>query len=335
MPKKRANGEGSIRKRNNGTWEARVMIGYSPDTGKPIRKSIYAKTQKEARNKLKELLENKNNELSKAISAGNENLPLETWLDIWLNHYLVDIKPNTVLQYESVVRIHIKPALGSICLKDLRTPMIQHFYLSLQQNGLSPKFIKNIHGVLHRALDMAVRLEYLQKNPSTYTVRPRIIEKPVKPIDTPEQKKLIVVLYGQPLGAVFLLALFTGMRIGEVLGLTWDCVDFVNNSILIEKQLNQARKKGQKQEFGTPKNGKSRIISPAIQVIELLLKQREYQENQKAIASEMWNEGECQNLVFTRADGSPYSDSTIWKEFQKILAEAGIEHHRVHDLRHH
>ena len=228
MPRKRANGEGSIRKRENGTWEARIQLGNDPVTGKPIRKSVYAKTQKEARCKLQELIEKKNSQNYNQVE--DEKLTLDTWLDMWLNNYLVDIKPNTILQYESVVRLHIKPALGSIPLKKLRTPVIQAFYNDLQKKELSSKFIKNIHGVLHRALDMAVRIEYLQKNPSTYTVRPRVIEKPV------------------------LIALYTGMRIGEILGLTWDCIDFENGNIRIAKQLNQARKKGQKPEFGTPKN---------------------------------------------------------------------------------
>ena len=252
MPRKRANGEGSIRKRENGTWEARIQLGNDPVTGKPIRKSVYAKTQKEARCKLQELIEKKNSQNYNQVE--DEKLTLDTWLDMWLNNYLVDIKPNTILQYESVVRLHIKPALGSIPLKKLRTPVIQAFYNDLQKKELSSKFIKNIHGVLHRALDMAVRIEYLQKNPSTYTVRPRVIEKPVSSIDTPEHKRLIAVLNMRPVGAILLIALYTGMRIGEILGLTWDCIDFENGNIRIAKQLNQARKKGQKPEFGTPKN---------------------------------------------------------------------------------
>ena len=143
MPRKRANGEGSIRKRENGTWEARIQLGNDPVTGKPIRKSVYAKTQKEARCKLQELIEKKNSQNYNQVE--DEKLTLDTWLDMWLNNYLVDIKPNTILQYESVVRLHIKPALGSIPLKRLRTPMIQEFYNNLQKNGLSSKFIKNIH----------------------------------------------------------------------------------------------------------------------------------------------------------------------------------------------
>ena len=303
MPRKRANGEGSIRKRENGTWEARIQLGNDPVTGKPIRKSVYAKTQKEARSKLQELIEKKKSQNYNQVE--DDKLTLDTWLDMWLNSYLVDIKPNTILQYESVVRLHIKPALGSIPLKRLRTPMIQEFYNNLQKNGLSSKFIKNIHGVLHRALDMAVRIEYLQKNPSTYTVRPRVIEKPVSSIDTPEQKRLIAVLNMRPIGTILSIALYTGMRIGEILGLTWDCIDFKNGNIRIAKQLNQARKKGQKPEFGTPKNGKTRIISPASQVMKLLKEQREYQNEQKEIAGEIWNEGHLMNLVFTRPDGSP------------------------------
>ena len=88
MPRKRANGEGSIRKRENGTWEARIQLGNDPVTGKPIRKSVYAKTQKEARNKLQELIEKKKSQSYNQVE--DDKLTLDTWLDMWLNSYLVD-----------------------------------------------------------------------------------------------------------------------------------------------------------------------------------------------------------------------------------------------------
>ena len=93
MSRKRANGEGSIRKRENGTWEARIQLGNDPVTGKPIRKSVYAKTQKEARSKLQELIEKKKSQNYNQVE--DDKLTLDTWLDMWLNSYLVDIKPNT------------------------------------------------------------------------------------------------------------------------------------------------------------------------------------------------------------------------------------------------
>lgn len=261
MALKRANGEGNLRKRSNGTWEARVTLGTDPKTGKLISKSVYARTQKECREKMKALLGIDGGQAATPPAAPKEPpkprpedvITVGQWLDTWLKEYLADVKPNTALQYESVVRLHLKPAFGDVLLKDLRTPMIQKFYNKMRDDGVSPKYIKNIHGILHRALDMAMRVEYLTKNPSTYTIRPKVMEKPVVPLDAPEQKKLFEALKGNPFETLFLTATFTGMRIGELIGLTWDCVDFENEVIHVEKQLVQTRKKGQKYRFGTLK----------------------------------------------------------------------------------
>lgn len=196
MALKRANGEGNLRKRSNGTWEARVTLGTDPKTGKLISKSVYARTQKECREKMKALLGIDGGQAATPPAAPKEPpkpkpedvITVGQWLDTWLKEYLADVKPNTALQYESVVRLHLKPAFGDVLLKDLRTPMIQKFYNKMRDDEVSPKYIKNIHGILHRALDMAMRVEYLTKNPSTYTIRPKVMEKPVVPLDAPEQK---------------------------------------------------------------------------------------------------------------------------------------------------
>ena len=343
--RKRANGEGSIRKRSNGTWEARVTVGVNPETGKLISKSVYGRTQKEVREKLNALQKGEQQAVNPpaagpglitdaASEPEQKEMTVGEWLDTWLKEYLADVKQGTSIHYESVVRLHLKPALGDIPLSQLRTPMVQKFYNKLRAEQRSPKYIKNIHGILHRALDMAMRVEYLTKNPSTYTIRPKVVEKPVVPLDAPEQKKLFEALKGNPFETLFLTATFTGMRIGELIGLTWDCVDFENEVIYVEKQLVQTRKKGQKYRFGTLKNGKTRVIAPAPYIMQVLKKHKIAQAEQRLLMGDLWNPGEFPNLVFSHKDGSHYSQPTIWKEFQDILAAAGLEHHRVHDLRH-
>ena len=207
MALKRAHGEGNLRKRSNGTWEARVTLGTDSKTGKLISKSVYARTQKECWEKMKALLGIDGGQAATPPAAPKEPpkprpedvITVGQWLDTWLKEYLADVKPNTALQYESVVRLHLKPAFGDVLLKDLRTPMIQKFYNKMRDDGVSPKYIKNIHGILHRALDMAMRVEYLTKNPSTYTIRPKVVEKPVVPLDAPEQKKAVRSAERQPL----------------------------------------------------------------------------------------------------------------------------------------
>ncbi len=343
--RKRANGEGSIRKRSNGSWEARITVGTNPETGKLVSKSIYGRTQKEVREKLKAIQTAGEQAVQPpaVIHHRSDEAPAEPvqkemtvgeWLDTWVAEYLADVKPGTIVHYESVVRLYLKPAFGQVPLSQLRTPMVQKFYNRLRAENRSPKYIKNIHGILHRALDMAVRVEYLERNPTSACILPRVVEKKVTPLDAPEQKRLFAVLKGNPFEALFLTAVFTGMRVGELIGLTWECVDFEHGVIRIEKQLVQTRVKGQKYVFGTLKNGKTRIIAPAPFVMKVLKKHQEDQERQKRTMKDLWDEGDFPGLVFTHPNGSHYSQPTIWKEFQHILKAAELEHHRVHDLRH-
>ena len=243
MARKRANGEGNMRKRSNGTWEARITLGVDPVTGKLISKSVYGRTQREVREKMKAMQMDEQQAVSPPAADSFSDEPKQKemtigeWLDSWLKEYLADVKPGTYINYESVTRLFLKPIFGKVPLSQLRTPIIQKFYNCLRDENRSPKYIKNIHGILHRALDMAVRVEYLQRNPSSACILPKVVEKPVTPMDIPEQKRFFAALRGNPLEALFLTAVFTGMRVGEIIGLTWDCVDFEHGVIHVEKQL--------------------------------------------------------------------------------------------------
>lgn len=327
MAKKRANGEGTIRKRKNGTWEARVTLGFDEDTGKQKYKCVYGRSQREVKEKLEELFDNKD----QIVTDGTT---VEDWLNVWLSDFVADVKDGTLAQYESICRNHIKPAIGDIKLSELKVPAIQKFYNSLSKKGLSPKYIKNIHGCLHRALDVAVKTEQIAKNPTSSCIIPKVIQKQIVPIDVPEQKRLLRILDSEYYGTLILVDIFTGMRVGEIIGLTWDCVDFEHGVIRIEKQIVQTRRKNAKYKFGTLKNDKMRIISPAKYVMDELKNHKARQDMLKQEAGSLWNEGDFPNLVFTHADGSHLSQPTVWKEFQKILDHAGLSHYRVHDLRH-
>lgn len=290
---------------------------------------LHGRTQQEVKLKLKSFLD----EQGQAISDEQE-ITVSEWLDQWIADYLVDVKYGTRISYESICENHIKPNLGMISLSNLKTPIIQQFYKSLRSKGFSPKYIKNIHGCLHRALDIAVRIDYISKNPTSACIIPRVEKKEIKPLDLPEQKKLLSVLKNTYYGTLFLVDIFTGMRVGELTGLTWDDIDFDNGRIHINKQIVQSRKKGDPYKFGSPKNGKTRTIVPAPCVMEALINHRIDQELEKARAKDLWKPGDFPNLVFTHPDGSHLTQPTVWKEFQKILQLAGIEHYRVHDLRH-
>ena len=323
MAKKRANGEGNIYKRDNGSWEARYTVN-----GK--RHSIYGKTQTEVRKKLTEAL----SQIDREEYIEDSGMTVSQWLTIWQRDYLGNVKQGTADNYELQVRLYINPTLGEIKLSGLKPPAIQKLYNNLIAGGLSPKSVKNTHGCLHKALDIAVRVGCIAKNPTEACILPRITQKEITPLDTPDLTKLMKYLEGHEHEALFKTALFTGMRSGELLGLTWDCVDFEVGVIHVKKQLLQPRKKGGAFKFGTLKNDKPRTIAPAPFIMEVLKKHKKFQEQQRMDAGDVWNDGGFPDLVFTHADGSHLSQPTVWKILQKVLTGAGIEHHRFHDLRH-
>ena len=352
MANKRDNGEGCLRKRKNGTWEAIVTVSVDPVTHKQKFKSLYAKTRKEAKAKMEAFLEARGD--SEAVAeaqkehkkkkygsvtapeqapASEDDPYLSDWLETWHKDYLSDIIRSSKANYRSIIDNHLKPFLGNYPLSKLKAPVIQSFYNQLRDKGLSAKYIKNIHGVLHSALDKAVEIEFATKNYSSVCSIPKIVETEITPLNKEEQEKLFAALKGEEFEDLILVDLFTGLRCGELLGLTWDCIDFEKGIIHVKKQLSAPREKGKKPYWSTLKNGKTRIVLPAPFVMNVLKHHKAVQASQKLAAGELWDEGDFPNLVFTHPNGYHYSQPTIWKEFQKILKKAGLQHHRVHDLR--
>lgn len=331
--KKSASGMGSIRKITKSAkgktytyYEARYTLGYDPGTGKQIQRSITGKTQKEVSQKLKTI--------TVSIDNGTYKEPCKMsvgeWLEIWITEYLSHVKPLTEQTYSEQVKRHIKPALGAAKLESLDGHMIQHFYNALSKKGLSPKTIKNIHGVLHSALEQAIKNGYISTNPSEACKLPRIIKPEIKPLEPNEITALLREAKHDTYNNIFIVALFTGMRQGELLGLTWDCIDFKNKTISIKKQL---QSKDGRYFLETPKNGKGRLIFPAPIVMEALYHEQTQQNQRKLEAGMLWNNTE--DLVFTDALGKNLVRRTVVKHFKAVIQRAGIESNaRFHDLRH-
>lgn len=334
MPKKantrRAQGEGTIRQRKDGTWEARYTVGRDPGTGKQIQKSVYGPTQKAVRQKLQQI--------AQAIDEGTyfepSKMTVAVWMETWLQEYLGNVKPGTVANYTQHVRNHIVPALGAVKLSALQPPQIQHLYNQMQADGLSAKTIKNLHGAMHRALQTAVRMGYLKTNPAEGCILPRIQQKEIRPLDTPEITRFFEAIKGHKYEILFKVDVFTGLRSGEILGLTWDCVDFDAGTIFVCKQLCPPRVKGATYTFGTLKNDKPRMITPAPYVMQLLKQRKREQNIQRLEAGDAWDEGDFPNLVFTNERGKHLTQCAVWKIMQKLLKDSGIENLRFHDLRH-
>ena len=359
MPRKSntraASGSGSIRQRADGSWEARFVAGHDPGTGKPIRKSVYAKTQKEARQRLAQAVAAVDNKSYREPCK----MTLGEWLDIWVDTYLTDVKPRTLKIYQDDIRLHIKPYLAAVKLDELDTHTVQRFFNTLLKSGkripkrdkdgkivkkggktvyenapLSAKTVKNVHGVLHGALRQAVVNRYIPINPADgdFCKLPKIQKQEIKPLDEVQIADFLKSIQGNRFEDLFLVTLFTGLRQGEVLGLTWDCIDFDNGTLLINKQMQLHQEQGIKAYQLVPtKNSKSRSITAAPFVMAHLKRRKIAQAQDRLKAGPLW---ENNNLVFTDELGHHLTKPTIYRAFKKAVADIGRPDARFHDLRH-
>ena len=179
-----------------------------------------------------------------------------------------------------------------------------------------------------------MRLGYIRVNPSDACILPRIQKLEIQPMDTPEIETFLNAIKGHRLETLFTVALFTGMREGEILGLQWPCVDFGRGVIVLSKQLQRPRKAGATYYFGSLKNDKSRIITPAPFIIQLLKEHRRKQNGMRLLAGELWSVGEFPDMVFTNEIGQFVNYSTLLLAYKTVLKKAGIPDKRFHDLRH-
>ena len=307
-------------------YEARYTEGYDPGTGKQIQRSITGKTQKEVSQKLKAVLA--------SLDSGTYTAPCKmtvgSWLDSWLMEYLNSIKPLTQQNYRIQVENHLKPALGAAKLDALDTHTIQKFYNTLTAEGLSPKTVKNIHGVLHSALQQAVANGYIRNNPTEHCKLPKIIKPEIKPLEPHEMACILREAEKDSYYNLFVVAMFTGMRQGELLGLSWSNIDFNSGFIIINQQL---QCEDGNYFLQTPKNGKGRSILPASIVMDALRKEQQKQLDAQAYAGSAWDNPK--NLVFTDALGKNLVRRTVVKHFKAIVDRAGLPPDtRFHDLRH-
>ena len=329
MAGKAARGAGTIRKktvtRSGKTytyWEARVTTGRDPGTGKQVQISITGKTQKEVREKMQAA--------TVAVDNGTyiqpERMTVGEWLDIWTAEYLGGVKPNTVRIYRNNVKRHIKPALGAVRLPELRPHMIQAFINRLE---LAPASVRLAYKVLYQALKKAVTLHYIPQNPAEGCTLPRLEQEEIKPMDDKQITALLNAARGTEVEQLITTALFTGCRLSELLGLTWDCVG--RDTITISKQLARPDQRVDG-PFISPKNGKSRTLMPAPLVLDALKAQKRVQTAARIKAGPLWDN--AYNLVFTTETGAPFDQWRAEAAFKSVLAAAELSGIRIHDLRH-
>jgi integrase len=213
MVGRRGNGEGSISRRTDGRWEAK----YTAHTADgPKRRGLYGKTRKEAADKLAKVLADR----AGGYTFDTENMTVGEYLDRWLiDSDRGSVRTSTYARHEQIVRLHLKPALGRVKLSKLTPAHLQGLYRDKLDSGLSPATVQKIHTVLHKALTQALKWNMIPRNAADAVKAPRPAPEEMRPLSPEEARKLIEAARGDKLEALFVLAVHTGMRQGELLGL--------------------------------------------------------------------------------------------------------------------
>lgn len=330
MAKRRANGEGNIRKRKDGRWEGRYTAGYDPQTGKRIIKNVLGKTQAEVKEKLKAAIEESQQlDISKAGSY-----TVAKWVRTWYEVYAEPrIRPNTKEYYTNYIENHIVPNLGKIMLDKLTTIQIQRFYNNLQKSGrvqrkgypalkdksLSPRVVRGVHTLLSNCLDQAVVERLILANPTQGCKLPKLDKREMHIL--PQEKIGMYLAEAERRGllAAFYLELTTGLRRGELLALLWTDLDAEAKTISITKQVN--RIKGEL-IVSPPKTQNSiRALAIPQQAVDLLIEEHAKHPNSPY-------------MFPSPKTGTMHDPDAFRRTHGKILKAIGAEHVRFHDMRH-
>ena len=271
-----------------------------------------------------------------------QKISLAEWMAIWVGEYCRGVKESTKIQYRAYIRNHIVPAIGHIALSALKPHDIQQFVNNLKYQGkkagkkLSYKSIKNIHGCLSSALEAAVKIRYIKENPAAGCTIPRDDADTrttlVKPLDTDQIVQFTEAIAGARYERIYLTALYTGMRLSEIIGLQWDRVNLRTGEIIISQQLTMKREKGSERKMVSTKSRKIRSIIISKAAIEVLKDQKKAQTKQQIQAGPQW-ENEL-DLVFTGDYGGSVPHASVEHEFKRIVRGMDLPDRRFHDLRH-
>lgn len=327
MAKKRANGEGNIRKRKDGRWEGRYTAGHDPVTGKQIFKNVLGKTQAEVKEKLAKALV----EAGQVDFTKSGQYTVGTWMDTWFENVAkIKVRPSSHQTYKGYIDNHIKPSIGNIPLEKLTTMDLQKFYRKLltkgrverieskdQPKGLSAKTVRNINQVISSAMDLAVAQKIILTNPTNVCELPKVEHKEMQTVPAEQLSAFLEEAKRSGVYEMYYIELATGLRRGELLGLKWQDIDWKNGIIKVRRQV--ARVNGEIVEAPLKTKNSYRAVSISPQAIEVL-KQQKAQTND--------------TYVFPSPNGGPISPDSVNNMLKRVLERAGIPKVRFHDLRH-
>jgi integrase len=324
MARRRGNGEGSITRRKDGLYMARYWVETSQG---PKRKTIYGKKREEVADKLARAL----TERADGIVYDDENMTVGEYLDNWLKSSVRgSVRQSTLDRYESVVRLHLKPALGRLKLKKLTPVHVQGFYQDRLDTGLAPASVNKLHVVLHKALSQAMEWNMITRNVAALAKAPRPAPEEMKTLSAEETRCLLEAARGNKLEAVYVLAIHTGMRQGELLALKWQDVDLENATLSVRRTLTRS---GGRLLLGETKTKKSRRIIALTEASVQAL--REHLDRQMEDMQRLDDLYQDRGLVFASEVGTLINPSNLRKRsFAPLLKKAGLPRIRFHDLRH-
>jgi integrase len=330
-----ANGTGTIRKKTvvrNGVtyafWEARYTAGTNPGTGKPVRKSITGKTQKEVAEKLKEAT----HALDDGTYTEPNKITVRAWFSTWLNTFCKNkVRESTYYAYKAIVTNHIDTSIGAIGLQQVSGIDVQRTYNAMIDKGLSAKTVKNVSAVMHKGFSMAMKQGYILHNPCEGAELPKTKKSEIHPLTEKEIPLFLEAIKCDFMCNAYAVCLFAGLREGECLGLAWHNVDFKNGKITVCQQL-QRREAKYYYIADTTKSGKTRVIIPPAITFDYLRAEQRRQIENRFRAGAAWSNPD--DLVFTDGLGKHFAIATFVSHFKKIAAGIGRPDARVHDLRH-
>ena len=324
--RRRGSGEGTVFfDQRRGKWVAQLSVP-DPVRGRLRRVSRVADTQREALKLLQKLRE----EHERGVLAHGRPPTLAQFLTQWLEGRRPSLRPRTWAGYESIVRVRIMPALGQLTLDKVTPALLQAFTSQLLAQGLSAQSVQNTHRLLHRALADAVKWGLLGRNPCDLVDPPRASRPQPRALTAAEVAQLLAACADDPLGPLVTVAVLTGLRQGELLGLQWGDIDWERGELSIVRSLQRVR--GQGLVVVPPKTvaSRRRIPLPPL-ALEALRVQRRQQLTWRLAAGPAWTDGDW---VFTSMLGVPLDPAETTRRFHRLLARAGLPHRRFHDLRH-
>jgi integrase len=329
-PKSRGNGDGSIYQRANGMWCAAIK----DENGQ--RKYLYSKKREIVSRRLTQAMNN----LQVGLPATHKRLTVGAWLDYWLENIVRrEREPTTYDGYEVSVRCHIKPFLGTKILHKLQVEDVERWLRELARRGRGVRTRQFALTRLRTALKLALKRGHVARNVAELTDMPASTKRKLAPPTTDELRRLLDVIRGDRLEALVILALATGLRRGELLGLCWENVDLEEGRLTVHARVNRTRQAGLVVRVGAKTQAGQRSMVLADIAIRALRAQRQRQLDSRTLAGARWKgpeypDGKACGPVFTSTVGTILEPRNVYRYFDRVRDSADLGSHTFHGLRH-